>query len=320
MSARNPKPGNEQVLLTDAKGRYALFAIFSNGKEIRQPQRLVVAIHGKDRNAKGLFQLFHKRLLKLERVAKTLLICPYFLIAEDIAFYGLDASWAYWSPAWNGWKYGYKNLRSSTNRHIARISSFAVLDFLVGRILRKHQTIEEVVLLGHSSGGQMVQRYAAATPLPEEYVNCHFRFVPINAGTYLYFSPERPDPLRPGRWFVPADCPGYDRYKYGLSDLHNCGYIAQLGAARLRAQYPARHVHIIVGAQDNDPHAPGIDNSNCRERLQGLTRLQRARNFFAHAKKTFGNDITARHHLTEVASCGHNIRHFINRGHLDDML
>ena len=320
MRHRTHTPGNAQVRLTDAKERQALFPVFTNGEGVSQPRRLVLAIHGKDRNARGLYQLLHKRLLKLEKERSSLLLCPHFLIEADLKAFGLDESWACWSPAWNGWKYGYKNLRPPTNRKIARISSFAVLDLLVGRILRKHSTIEEVVLVGHSSGGQMVHRYAAACPLPERHPHCCFRFVPINAGTYLYFSPERPDPERPGLWFVPADCPGYDRYKYGLSDLHNCGYIKQVGAERLRAQYPHRHVHILVGALDDDPHAPGIDNTNCRERLQGLTRLQRARNFFAHAQRTFGHDINERHFLSEVAGCGHNIRHFIGLGALDALL
>ncbi len=320
MTNRKLGPGNEQVLLTDRKGRQALFGLFSSRPSAVHPRRLVVAIHGKDRNAAGLFQLLRKRLLKLEQETRTLLVCPHFLIEDDIETYGLDHSWAFWSPAWNGWKYGYKSLRVPGRPEAARISSFAVLDQLVGSILRKHETIGEVVVMGHSSGGQMVHRYAAATPLPDRHTHVRFLFVPINAGTYLYFTPERPDPQRPGHWFIPDDCPGYDRYKYGLSDLHHCGYVMRVGAACMRANYPRREVHILVGEQDNDPDAPGIDNDNCRERLQGLTRLHRACNFFAHAQRTFGEALGNRHQLARLPECGHNIRHFLRQGALDPLL
>ncbi len=296
-----------------------LFPYFSNEEEISSsPRKLVLAIHGKDRNAKSLFRHLNKR--QPNPSLAPLLICPHFLIESDLIQYQLDTSWLFWTNQWNGWKYGYKSRISPIFPKSARISSFSLFDQLITHMLQRFPTIQEVVLLGHSSGGQMIHRYAAATALPEQWSAHHFRFICINAGTYLYFSPERPHPFRKDQWFIPKDCPGYDRYKYGLSDYHNCAYIKKMGAMRIRQQYPKRLVDILVGQDDNDPQAPGIDNNNCRERLQGYTRLDRAQRFFQHLISFFGNQIENYQRLIIAPNCSHNFRHFVKYGVLDQYL
>lgn len=312
---------NHVEILSDDKGRNAYFPLFGNFSEQHRPQRLLLCIHGKERNAASLFRMMRQRLTLTNHTPRpTLLVCPHFLIEEDMQRFHLDDHWAIWHPHWKGWKYGYKSIDFAGTGQRARISSFAVLDMLIERYLEQWPSLCEVVIMGHSSGGQMVHRYAASSTVPERVPKVHFHFVVINAGTFLYFSPERPHPQLPGQWFIPHNCPGYDRYKYGLADYHNCGYIKKVGRARILSQYPQREVVIIAGARDNDPAGPGIDNDNCRERLQGRTRLERAKNFFAHTLRLFGHQVLERHSLRVVPDCGHNIRHFVRAGALDPWL
>ena len=76
--------------------------------------------------------------------------------------------------------------------------------------------LKEVVVAGHSAGGQLVQRYAVVGRPAAR--SAGLRFVVSNPSSYLYFSDERPQ--GDGRFAAPSDaavCPQYNRWKYGLA-------------------------------------------------------------------------------------------------------
>ncbi len=115
----------------------------------------------------------------------------------------------------------------------APVGSFAVVDRLLARLSdrRLFPTLATVVLVGHSAGGQFVQRYAMLGRElgPAAVAGLAVRFVVVNPSSYAYPDRDRPTPAG---GFAPgpaAACPGYDRWKYGLDALP-----AYAGAVRPR--------------------------------------------------------------------------------------
>ena len=149
-----------------------------------------------------------------------LLVAPKFAIATEAP----AATQLYW-PTAGEWS---KGGQSSAAGRAWCLSSFAVLDKLVGRLRGTFANLRTVVVIGHSAGGQMAQRYAAASG------DSGLQFVVMNPGSYLYLSPERP--TAGGGYAVPAAAPSdYDDYKYGLEDLEDVPYVEAVGASALAA-------------------------------------------------------------------------------------
>jgi len=67
-------------------------------------------------------------------------------------------------------------------------SSFEVMDALV-EWANRFGAMDKTVVAGHSAGGQFVHRYAAFTPLPEQYA---MGFVAANPATWMYLDTLRP--------------------------------------------------------------------------------------------------------------------------------
>jgi hypothetical protein len=163
-----------------------------------------------------------------------------------------------------------------------------------------------IVLAGHSAGAQIVQRYAAVargdTALAQAGIA--LRFVVANPSSYLYFSADRP---RPAGGFAPfdgaADCPGFDRWKYGLAQAP--AYVASQDPAAIERRYAEREVVYLLGTADNNPNHPLLDRS-CAGRAQGKSRYERGIAYFDYLQRRDGAAL--RHRLVEVPGIGHNNR------------
>ncbi len=128
--------------------------------------------------------------------------------------------------------------------------------------------LSRVVVAGHSGGGQVAQRYAMLSREGDALAGrgIAVSYVVANPSSYAYVTPERPGPT--------ADCPGYDRWKYGLQDLPR--YAGGAAPAALEAAYVARPVTYLLGGRDTDPHHPALDRS-CMAETQGRSGLPAAR-------------------------------------------
>ena len=67
--------------------------------------------------------------------------------------------------------------------------------------------LKEIVVAGHSAGGQYVQPTLSAL----------VRYLVANPSSYLYLEPWRPVNGNPAEL-----CPGFNKYKYGLDELRVC--------------------------------------------------------------------------------------------------
>jgi pimeloyl-ACP methyl ester carboxylesterase len=115
---------------------------------------------------------------------------------------------------WSGsqWSAGANNQYPHASHNV---SSFHVLDELIRYFDNREifPQMTHIVLVGHSMGGQMLQRYAAVG----EQLVTESRVVNWigNPSSYIWPSTFRP-------MFIP-DCPGYDDYREGYANFEEYG-------------------------------------------------------------------------------------------------
>ncbi len=254
--------------------------------------RVVIVVHGYSRNAAD----YARNMMALGPPADTLVVAPQFLTPEDIAAHHLSDSILRWDR--EQWSDG------DPAQGPAALSAFDGFDAILAK-LGDHAlfpNLSRIVLAGFSAGGQFVQRYAAvgkgagAIPL---------RYVIGSPGTYAYFGDERPLPDGGfGAFAGAADCPDYNRWKYGyVGDLppYVLGVVGQ-GMPALERRYAARDIVYLVGGDDTDPNHRVL-NKTCAGEAQGPTRFARMQFFFADMNRRDAGII--RHHMWVVTGAAH---------------
>jgi pimeloyl-ACP methyl ester carboxylesterase len=272
-------------------------------------QHAVVVIHGDHRNA-GSNHRSVEQAAAAAGVPGALIVTPQFITERDADAHGLASDLPRWSA--DGWKQGDRSRPTAALPPSASVSSFTVVDQLVQRLADRalFRNVEQLVVAGHSVGGQFVHRYAAASPVEETLrpLGIRVRYVVGSPSSYLYFDPRRPVPEQAGELAIPseavlAECPRYNHYRYGLENLNQ--YARAVGSERLRAQYASRTVVLLLGGRDNDPHAVDLD-TGCAAQLQGAERLERGNQFYASLGEQFGPDIYARQAKAIIPDADHS--------------
>jgi hypothetical protein len=116
------------------------------------------------------------------------------------------------------------------------VSSFDVMDEFLRAAVVKFPNVEDIVIVGHSAGGQFVHRYVWMGVGVHERLEAsgiRVRYVPTNPGTYAFPISQRKTPpgrdsVRPGpgrgdtldwRWVTPRGCKDWDAWGSGLAGL-----------------------------------------------------------------------------------------------------
>lgn len=254
-------------------------------------QRVLIILHGRLRNAETYRQSVEKAAAQAGQSASTLVITPQFLNESDITRHQLADSVLRWRG--NEWMAG--DLSTGPQA----LSSYAVLDRLLTRLSnrREYPTLKEVVIAGHSGGGQVVQRFALLgddQPALRQ-AGVKVRYVIANPSSYAYFDRQRP---------VSVDrkkCPGFNDWKYGLDKLP--AYAKGQTVQSLEQRYIERDITYLLGQLDTNAAQPALDKT-CAALAQGPSRQERGLNYF--------NYLTQRHpqglnqHLVQVPGVGHN--------------
>ncbi|WP_434112537.1 alpha/beta hydrolase [Paraburkholderia caffeinilytica] len=282
--------------------------VFANGDWLaptRDVRRAVILIHGRLRNADAYFDLAeHACALAGGDAADTLLIVPQFLAGADVSAHALPPSTLHWE--WTSWMGG-ENAEGP-----APISSFDVLDAILQTLASREQfaSLSEVVIAGHSGGGQVVQRYAvvAQGEAPLVARGIALRYVVANPSSYVYFDAMRPTASGEFETFDAMACPSFNRWKYGLEDLP--AYASSRGRAgsadALESRYARREVTVLLGGADCDPQHPALDRS-CAAQTQGAHRLERGL-AYARYMALRHPDAAARHHTFVIDGVGHDAK------------
>lgn len=169
-------------------------------------KRILIVVHGANRNADDYFctATAAARLQRNWPIEQVLILAPRFVVPSDLPVELLDQSLA-WEDLPDGpWRYGANAIHTNT-------SSFDVMDGLV-EFLTTQFPNGLTTIVGHSSGGQFVQRWALLSPFAGRV-----QAVVANPSSYAYLTPERYDPVHK-EWTQPnrTGCPHYNQWEWGL--------------------------------------------------------------------------------------------------------
>jgi pimeloyl-ACP methyl ester carboxylesterase len=257
--------------------------------------RAVILLHGKGRDVDGYYRDLQRVAREAGRgAAGSILIAPQFLNEDDVKAHGLPKEVVRWRTG--AWEAGVPAVGP------AGISAYEILDAFLLRLADRtlFPDLRDIVLAGHSAGGQAVQRYAVVGRAPAEVAarGIHLRFVIANPSSYLYFSDERPEQLA-------FKCSGWDRWRYGTRNAPAyVNLINARGWAEMEADYAKADVIYLLGDEDIDPREKDLDIS-CAGEAEGPTRLARGQAYFAYLKARHPTEWAQRVWLVEgVAHSG----------------
>ncbi|HWZ40158.1 MAG TPA: alpha/beta hydrolase [Bradyrhizobium sp.] len=274
-----------------SKGTLPLYVSSDWSKPQTAITRAVLVRHGRLRNA----DVYFRSALTAQAAAgdagkSTIMIVPQFLSEVDIEGWHLPSDTLRWTL--EGWEGGEAALGPTS------ASSFDALDAILARLADRQlfPNLKQVVVAGHSGGGQVVQRYAIATQgeAALKAAQIGVRYVVANPSSYAYFSAERPEPQ------IAASCTGYNDWKYGMEARPP--YVAG-SPAELEQRYVARQVIYLLGTWDTNPDHPALDKS-CMAEAEGPYRYARGHFYAAVMAKRDGG--TPNHRVWDVQGVGHD--------------
>jgi pimeloyl-ACP methyl ester carboxylesterase len=274
------------------QGMFPLYVSADWSHPLPQITRAVLVLHGVLRNADVYFRSAKTAQAAAGDAGKTtIMIAPQFLAAIDVDAFHLPADTLRWTLT--GWEGGDAAVGP------APVSSFEALDAILAKLAdrRLFPNLKQVVVAGHSGGGQVVQRYAIATKgeavLTREGVG--ISYVVANPSSYAYFSAERPEAS------IAAGCAGYNDWKFGMAKRPP--YLADPTPAALEQAYVARRVIYLLGTLDVDPNHPALDKS-CMAEAEGPYRYIRGHAYVAAMQAR--DKGTPNHSVWDVPDVGHN--------------
>ena len=232
-------------------GRTEPVKYYSNRADINKVQVLVIQIPGVKRNAKE-----YNQQLAFLPLKKYLVLTPKF-------------SFVSWPKS--------TFIQGNKSKTFPYQSSFSDLDHKIKSVLEIHHNIKKIIIVGHSAGAQLLQRYLALSNMPYELsLNKKYKtkFIIISPGTFMYFSKYRP---------IKNDhCPKFNNYKYGMEHLNHYG---KKHADTIVSRYLSLNIIYMVGS--NDIKRGGNLLKNCKADMQGKNRRQRSENFVRYLNDTY---------------------------------
>lgn len=289
-------PSGEHVCADDPDGEFSLINYASLNSTLQRPpssaiQRVVIVCHGVRRDPQnyhaGMLIALQKATDSDERISvdSVAVIAPFFPNGNDkgVAFpYNADGEKQadrYPSPAlvWSNtaWAGGAVN-QYPPRREV--VSSFHALDQLLQWYGSKSRfpNVKQIVVAGHSLGGQLAQRYAAVGYTPEQLgLDVPVSWWVGDPNSLVWLSEERP--LSTGKC---ADT--YDDYDQGFTGYDTFGedrsgpmaYNLELVAAgrdAVRENFESKAIHYGRAQRDKGDQS----NGNCAPYTTGQDRNER---------------------------------------------
>ena len=249
--------------------------------------RAVLVIHGANRDADAYYENMWEAAAQEDAQFRTLIVAPWFRIGADLP--GPDE--VFWDDN-SDWKQGDLSVAPA-------ISSFQVLDEMLD-VLHKRvafPNLRQVIITGHSAGGQYVQRFGLASTTAAPLDMLPTLYAPANPSSYAYLNDERP---LDGTYKKPIGCVGYNHWGYGLVQPNI--YVKQTSPEQLRAQYRERRLVYLLGQLDTDPNDSLLDVS-CAAMVQGAHRLERGLQFHGYLEYYFSTPV---HEVLVIPGVGHS--------------
>lgn len=292
--------GDQRIAVKTAEGA-GVIPVYSDHKiDATAPdvRRVLIIVHGILRNADVYFATGQKIVQNAGDAATgTMVVAPQFLTQTDVQANHLPSDTLGWNR--NGWA------RGDAAASPAPISSFSALDAVLAHFAdrTRYPALQEVLLIGHSGGGRILNRYVAASDgeAALRKAGIPIRYVMANPGSYVYFDDKRPTADGRLQTVDRQACPAVNKWQYGLDDAPP--YVATQSAAALEARYATRNVVYLLGGADTDPKGHFFDQS-CAAMAQGPTRLARGHAYFNYLKGRHTDHFMQR--IVEVPGVGHD--------------
>jgi hypothetical protein len=260
--------------------------------------RAAIVFHGKGRNVEGYFSALQRAAHEAgPSAAQTLLWAPQFLREEDAEAHHLSKQFLRWHEG--SWSAG----EPATGP--LPLSTFDVIDFMLATLGNRARfpNLNTVVLIGHSGGGQLLNRYAIVNKAAVALAGIHIRFVIANPSSYFYFSDDRPQKDGSFAPFQSAACRKFDHWRYGpVNAPPYVGVASQAAWQKYERDYVNADVVYLLGTEDTDPAQVDLDTS-CAGEAQGPERLDRGKAYFRYLKGRHPDDF--RHQLWFVRGVAH---------------
>ncbi len=201
------------------------------------------------------------------------------------------------------------------------VTSYDVVDELLTQLAKKQAfpNLAEIVVGGHSAGGNFVTRYQMTNTVHEE-LGLPITYVAANSGYYAYLDEMRPTEAAfpanvaataPGigpqnsvdsspafeNYPDAANCTAYNDWPYGLQK--RSGYSARMSEEKMRQQIAERPMIYLLGSLDVQRRS-----TPCSRLAQGPSRLAAGLAY----SKYLNDKLGANHEVVVVSGCGHNSR------------
>ncbi len=165
--------------------------------------RAIVIVHGVLRDADYYYDTGVIAADAAHALTQTLVVAPQFVERSELAGQNVSPQTLYWNGRWPG---------GSDAISPAPISTYDVFDAIIARLSdqQRFPKMGEIVVVGHSAGGQIVQRYAVVGKAPQldPGARVPVHLVVSNPSSYLYFTDWRP--------VAQSNCPDFNQWRYGL--------------------------------------------------------------------------------------------------------
>jgi pimeloyl-ACP methyl ester carboxylesterase len=307
-------PCEQWIMFGGGPARSMVYASYSLDKPNAAVTRALVMVHGAGRNADHYFETATSAAFLAGALDNTVIVAPRLIAAPDKP----EPSEVVWPGRGDTWRSGGMSPTHPT------LSAFDFVDEILRKLANKKNfpNLKNIVVAGHSAGGQYVTRYEMANKV-HGTLGVAITYVVANPSSYAWPAAVRPlptgdaDPAGADKEALGADgeklhtqftygpfdatkAANYDRWPAGLED--RTGYTAQMSDEQLKKQLAERPTTYLLGQVDVLPLG-GFDSSPAAM-AQGPTRRARGEAFVKYITETLG----AKPNAIIVPECGHNDR------------
>jgi pimeloyl-ACP methyl ester carboxylesterase len=289
---------------------YRTYSLESRNQAVTEA---LIVVHGAGRDADNYFRNALAAAFLAGALENTVVIAPRMASTAASCHDKIAPNEISWNC--NTWRSGGPSVSNP------QVTSFDFIDEVLRKVARKEvfPNLKQIVVIGHSAGGQVVNRYEMTNKVHDK-LGVPVSYVVANPSSYAWPDSTRPTAAAysvqahpPG--YIPVipsneaafrnfsggrDCTTYDKWPYGLKD--RTGYAESETDDQLKAQLSSRPTAYLLGELDVLPLG-GFDGS-CSAMAQGPTRLARGEAFGKFVNEKLGG-----HHVIKVIpECGHNAR------------
>ena len=306
----------EWVTLGGGPARSMIYRSFPLDVKNAGIKRALIMVHGTNRNPDHYFASASAAAFLAGVQSDTVVIAPSIKSSDTGCNDKLQPNEVSWSCRGDSWRSGGNALSNP------ELTSFDFVDEILRKLADKKvfPNLTNIVVAGHSAGGQFVSRYEMASRVTDK-LGVAVSFAVSNPSSYAWPDASRALPSKDGApeaavlgWkeetphtnfsfgpFDSAKATNYDIWPYGL-EKRTSGYTAKMDDDVLRRQLVTRDVTYLLSQVDTLPLG-GFDGSPSAM-AQGATRRARGEAFVKYVNETMGG----KGKVLIIPECGHNDR------------